>query len=198
MSKFKKAIFQGVFILCGILTSYWLVSVASPFNRSVYAYIGAFTAFAGNVYLITVFLQGFLKGFERYILKKHGVIPEEEPVPSWTSTDMETGAGREMLEIEVPPEVRRWAKDSNDWLNSIFAHEGALCVVIGAVPNSLPPEERTEYTQMPFHMTYTMSKNMNPILFVEMVNSFNRQLPVLFASQDIDVDIEFRKEDENG
>lgn len=195
MTKLKKAILPLVVLLCGVLTSYCLVASASPFNRDVYAYIGAFTAYAGNVWLITVFLQGVMKGYERAVLKKHGIIPEVEPVPSWTSTDMETGAGREMLEIEVPPEVRRWAKDSNDWLNGLFDRQGAMCVVIGAVPNTLAPEDRNEYTQMPFHMTYTMSKNMNPILFTEMVNSFNRQLPALFASQEMDADIEFREDD---
>ena len=195
MNKFEKVMILTGFLLCGALASYTVVRLASSSVVLIYAYIGAFACYVGTVYILTSFLQGFFTGFERYVLKKHGVIqPESDSQPSWTSTDMETGQGRELLEIEVPPEVRRWAKESNRFLKELFNTQGAMCVVIGAVPNNLPPEERNEFTELPFHMTYTMSGNMNPLLFADMVNSFNCQLPALLASQGIDAEI---KEDDH-
>lgn len=104
----------------------------------------------------------------------------EEPLKQyWINTDMETGEGREALDIEVPLEVRKWADESNKWTDSVFGQNGAIVIVIGAVPNLNVSED----TPNPFHVAYTMSKQMDTLLFIEMVNSFNSQVPVLLASQ---------------
>lgn len=104
----------------------------------------------------------------------------EEPMrQQWINTDSLTGEGREALDIEVPLEVRKWAEGSNEWTDHVFDRDGSIVIVIGAVPNLTVNED----TPNPFHVAYTMSKQMDTLLFIEMVNSFNSQVPVLLASQ---------------
>lgn len=168
--------------MCGV-AAYVMVGFSNPLAwfgmLCLLALVGGFV----SAIIQGVFI-GWRRGIEKQTLAKHGI--EANVKQGWLNTDYATGEGREALEIEVPLEVRKWAEHANEWADKEFGANGSITILIGAVPNMNVCED----TPAPFHMTYTMSKHMHPMLFCEMVNSFNMQVPTLMASQGMNPDVE--------
>lgn len=168
----------GVLVWGGIaavaaLGGFYALNVAPDWLFAMLAYFGAASLCFALVFCLAFFLWGMVDA-----LKNGG--DKDGPSPGWFSWSYVERDGdlREALEIEVAPELKKWASESEKWLDSLHLDTGAMCIVIGAVPNGMEPEDRDE-REGPFHFAYTMHPGMHPVLTVALVNAFVRQFPAM-------------------